>query len=80
MLRERGLPATLRDVEHAAVSLLDRWDVRIQNRRPAGEQPGSGKQRVSSLVARERPEVDQVSFLLVHTCAERATLQTVGKC
>lgn len=80
MLRDRGLPATLRDVEHAAVSLLDRWDVRIQNRCPVGEQPGSAKQRMSSLVARERPEVDQVIFLLAHTCAERVTLLTVGRC
>jgi diacylglycerol kinase (ATP) len=65
VLRDRGLPATLHDVEHAAVSLLDRWDVRIQNRHSPGEQPGSAKQRMSSLVARERPDGDQVSSLFV---------------
>ena len=30
-LREGGLPAALRDVEHATVALLDRWQVSISH-------------------------------------------------
>lgn len=52
MLRDRGLPAMLHDVEHATVSLLDRWDVKIT--RPQGPELSAAAaqiQRMSSLVA-----------------------------
>jgi hypothetical protein len=33
-LREGGLPAALRDVEHATVALLDRWEVWLRSVSP----------------------------------------------
>lgn len=62
MLRDRGLPAMLHDVEHATVSLLDRWDVKIT--RPQGPELSAAAaqiQRMSSLVAsRDKAETEQV--------------------
>ncbi len=60
MLRDRGLPAMLHDVEHATVSLLDRWDVQIAQKQPELSSAAQQLQRMSSLVARDKPEAEQV--------------------
>ena len=66
VLRDRGLPAMLHDVEHATVSLLDRWDVRIA-RAPQPELSSAAQQiqRMSSLVARDKAENEQVLVLMM---------------
>ncbi len=64
-LRERGLPAVLADIEHATVALLDRWEVAI-TRTPSDSRPGLAAnqlQRMSHLVARDRPDTEQVPRL-----------------
>ncbi|CAL8462241.1 g1772 [Coccomyxa elongata] len=60
-LREKGLPAVLADIEHATVALLDRWDVTI-TRAPSDKPSASANQlqRMSNLVARDRPDIEQV--------------------
>lgn len=60
VLRDRGLPAMLHDVEHATVSLLDRWDVRIAQKQPELSSAAQQLQCMSSLVARDKPEAEQV--------------------
>ena len=60
VLRDRGLPAMLHDVEHATVSLLDRWDVKIARAQPELSAAAQQIQRMSSLVARDKPETEQV--------------------
>lgn len=60
VLRDRGLPAMLHDVEHATVSLLDRWDVKIAQKQPELSSAAQQLQRMSSLVARDKPEAEQV--------------------
>ena len=60
VLRDRGLPAMLHDVEHATVSLLDRWDVQIAQKQPELSSAAQQLQRMSSLVARDKPEAEQV--------------------
>ncbi len=60
-LREKGLPAVLADIEHATVALLDRWDVAIA--RAPSDKPSAAAnqlQRMSNLVARDRPDTEQV--------------------
>jgi hypothetical protein len=61
-LREKGLPAVLHDIEHATVALLDRWEVAITHV-PSDNKPGLAAnqlQRMSHLVARDRPDTEQV--------------------
>lgn len=65
VLRDRGLPAMLHDVEHATVSLLDRWDVQITKQQPELSSAAQQIQRMSSLVARDKPEAEQVCWCIV---------------
>ena len=64
VLRDRGLPAMLHDVEHATVSLLDRWTVKIARQPQELSSAAQQIQRMSSLVARDRPEAEQVQAFL----------------
>ena len=64
VLRDRGLPAMLHDVEHATVSLLDRWAVQITRQPQELSSAAQQIQRMSSLVARDKPEAEQVHILM----------------
>jgi hypothetical protein len=62
-MREKGLPAVLRDIEHTTVALLDRWEVTITRTQAEKQSLAANQlQRMSSLVARERPDSDQQVF------------------
>lgn len=76
-MREKGLPSVLRDIEHATVALLDRWEVTI-TRAPAEKQSLAANQlqRMSSLVARDRPDAEQVSSVREQLCLDH----TCGSC
>ena len=50
----------LHDVEHATVSLLDRWSVQIRRQPQELSSAAQQIQRMSSLVARDKPEAEQV--------------------
>ena len=67
VLRDRGLPAMLHDVEHATVSLLDRWTVQITRQPQELSRAAQQIQRMSSLVARDKPEAEQVHTFLAQS-------------
>ena len=71
VLRDRGLPAMLHDVEHATVSLLDRWTVQITRQPQELSSTAQQIQRMSSLVARDKPEAEQVHMFLAHMSCDR---------
>ena len=75
VLRDRGLPAMLHDVEHATVSLLDRWAVQITRQPQELSSAAQQIQRMSSLVARDKPEAEQVHAAWLNPVHRLATVQ-----
>ena len=78
VLRDRGLPAMLHDIEHATVSLLDRWTVQITRQPQELSSAAQQIHRMSSLVARDKPEAEQVHILMTQLFSQQITSMPEG--